>query len=69
MNNIRQLRTDKKLSQLDLAKLTGLSLNTLSRLENATEEELLGSRVRTLYVVSRALGSKITEVFTLIGEL
>ena len=60
MNNIvREIRKEKKLSQDDLAKRTGLSRKTISNIEN----ELSSPSFETASKIADALSVPVAQVF------
>jgi transcriptional regulator with XRE-family HTH domain len=59
MNNLREIRTRKKLSQLDLAKLTDIAPAEISRIENDWLRPYPGWRKR----FADALGVEEGELF------
>ena len=63
--NIRRLRTAKRLSQSALADAAGLSLPAIKNLELAKNEP----RMRTVQAIARALGVKLQELFLPVREL
>ncbi len=56
---LRALRNERRISLRTLAKLSGLSVNTLSLIER----NITSPTVNTLYSISRALGVKISHFF------
>lgn len=60
-NNIYKLRTEKKMSQRDLAKKSGLSRSTIADIENGNEDP----RQSTMIAIAKALNLSVTEVFNL----
>ncbi len=63
--NIRRLRTAKRLSQSALADAAGLSLPAIKNLELAKNEP----RMRTVQAIAKALGVKLQELFLPVREL
>lgn len=63
--NLRRLRTQRGLTQDDLASEVGMKVPQLSRLENTSSP--LGFQLRTLLRLQRALG--LSSVEELLGEL
>ena len=59
MNKLKQARTEKGLSQLKLAFMTGISPGEISRIENDWIKPYPGWRKR----LSRALGTPEIELF------
>jgi len=56
---LRALRNERRISLRTLAKLSGLSVNTLSLIER----NITSPTVNTLYNISRALGVRISHFF------
>jgi len=63
--NVRRLRTAKRLSQKNLADVAGLSLPSIKNLELAKSEP----RMRTIQAIARALDVKIQVLFQPVREL
>ena len=60
-NNLKDIRTEKKLSQQELADLVGVSRNTISSLETGQYE----SSTKLALVLATALDVKIEDLFYL----
>lgn len=58
-NNLKKIRTEKKLSQQELADLVGVSRNTISSLETGQYEPT----AKLALVLAIALDKKFEEVF------
>ena len=58
-NNLKELRTEKKLSQADLAELVGVSRNTISSIETGQYQPT----AKLALVICIALEKKFEEVF------
>ena len=58
-NNLSQIRKEKNLSQNDLAKLVGVSRNTISSIETGQYEPT----AKLAYVLAIALDKKFEDVF------
>ena len=58
-NNLRVLRAERKMTQSELAKLSGLSRATVNSIEN----ESVIPNGDTIIKISRALGVKADEIF------
>ncbi|MFA5696406.1 MAG: helix-turn-helix transcriptional regulator [Bacilli bacterium] len=56
---IRKLRTQKKMSQLELAQKAQLDLTTINEIENGNREPML----RTIWRIANALSVDIKELF------
>lgn len=63
--NVRRLRTGKRLSQSALAEASGLSLPAIKNIELAKSEP----RVRTLQAIAKALDVKLQDLFLPVREL
>ena len=63
--NVRRLRTAKRLSQSALADTAGLSLPAIKNLELAKSEP----RIRTMQAIAKALDVKLQELFQPVREL
>ncbi len=63
--NVRRIRTGKKMSQRQLAEVAGISLPALKNLETQKSEP----RMRTVQAITKALGVRLQEVFTPVREL
>jgi len=57
--NIKQLRQRKKLSQEKLARLTDISLNTLTKIESGFTKR---PSIQTVHKIARALGVSLDEL-------
>lgn len=51
--NIKKIRQQKKLSQEKLARLTDISLNTLTKIESGFTKK---PSIQTIYKIAKALG-------------
>ena len=60
-NNLKDIRTEKKLSQQELADLVGVSRNTISSLETGQYEPT----TKLALVLAIALDKKIEDIFYL----
>lgn len=60
-NNLKDIRTEKKLSQQELADLVGVSRNTISSLETGQYEPT----TKLALVLAIALDMKIEDIFYL----
>ena len=60
MNKLQEIRLQKKLSISDLAKISGITRQTIWRLETETDES---ANSKTLKALADALGVKITDFF------
>lgn len=58
MSNLKRLRLNKGLSQIDLSKLSGVKQNYISEIENGTKT---GS-VKTLSNIAKALGVPLSDI-------
>ncbi|MCR4581516.1 MAG: helix-turn-helix transcriptional regulator [Bacilli bacterium] len=58
-NKLKEVRTEKKLSQQDLADMVGVSRNTISSLETGQYEPT----AKLAYVLCIALDMKFEELF------
>lgn len=58
-NNLRQARTEAKLSQADLAKLVGVSRNTISSIETGQ----FNPTAKLALILCIALDKKFEELF------
>ncbi len=56
---IKNARLEKKLSQEDLARLSGLSVNCISNLENAKQN----SRIKSIDLIASALNIPLIDFF------
>ena len=61
-DNLKKLRTEKKLTQAELAKTANISRATISAIENGTGDTY---NTATLSKLSKALGATVDEVFTI----
>lgn len=57
MTNLEKLRRDRGLDQMELAKLTGVSQSTISRIERGN-----GALLDTAQALARALGCTVEEL-------
>ena len=60
-NRLYHIRVDKKISQRELAELSGVSRNTIMRIENGDVQPNMDSCRK----ICSALGVSVTEVFDL----
>lgn len=60
MNRLREIRESKGLSVSKLAELSGITRQTIHRLENEEVEDVKSSTLRAL---ANALGVKVTDFF------
>ena len=58
-NHLKEIRTDKKISQQELADMVGVSRNTISSLETGQYQPT----AKLAYVICIALDMKFEEVF------
>lgn len=58
-NNLKQIRTEKKLSQQELADMVGVSRNTISSLETSQYEPT----AKLALILAIALDKKVEELF------
>ena len=58
-NNLKEVRTNKKLSQQDLADMVGVSRNTISSIETGQYEPT----AKLAYILCIALDMKFEELF------
>lgn len=56
---VRQIRREKKMSQLELSQKAKLDLTTINEIENGNRDPLLG----TIEKISNALGVSLTYLF------
>lgn len=61
MNNLRKIREDKDMTISDLARKSGITRQTIYRLESEAEET---ANSKTLKALADALGVQITDFFT-----
>lgn len=61
MNNIRKIREEKGMKQIDLAQTIGISVGYLCHLENETRNN---PSMRTMVKIAKALNRSIEEIFT-----
>lgn len=62
-NRLRQWRTDKELTQAELAKLAGVSRKTINTVENG----VFVPSVQLALVLARTLGTTVEALFYLVG--
>lgn len=62
MNRIRQIREEQGMTQIELAKKSGLSVGYLSHLENGSRNN---PSYKTMSSIAKALNKEIGEVFIL----
>lgn len=58
-NNIKKIRKQKKLSQEKLARLSDISLNTLTKIESGFSKT---PNIKTIVKISKALGISIDKL-------
>lgn len=58
-NRIKEVRTEKKLSQADLAQMVGVSRNTISSIETGQ----FSPTAKLAYIICIALEKKFEELF------
>ena len=58
-NNLKELRSEKKISQQELADMVGVSRNTISSIETGQFEPT----AKLAYVICIALEKKFEEIF------
>ena len=63
-NNLRVARAEKRLSQEDLAKLAGVTRQTISSIENG----LYGPSALLAFVLANKLGKPVAELFFIEGD-
>jgi transcriptional regulator with XRE-family HTH domain len=63
-DRLRQLRLERALTQMDLSRMTGLSVDAISRLEN----ELRYAQVSTVRRLAQALGVEPRELLKTQGR-
>lgn len=63
-NNLRVARAEKRLSQEDLARLAGVTRQTISSIENG----LYGPSALLAFVLASKLGKPVAELFYLEGD-
>lgn len=64
-NNLRVARAEKRLSQEDLARLAGVTRQTISSIENG----LYGPSALLAFVIASKLGKPVEELFYLEGDV
>lgn len=62
-NHVKELRKARGLTQVQLAKACGLHSRLLQKLESG-ENDISGVRLKTILVLSDALGVKIEDLYT-----
>lgn len=62
MNKVRELRRAKGMTQTELAKITGLTRQTICKVESNRAKNL---RWWTMKVIADALGGSIPDIFLL----
>lgn len=60
MNRLREIREQKEMSLVELERKSGISRQTIYRLENEEENK---ARIPTLRALADALGVKVSEFF------
>jgi len=63
-NNLRVARAERRLSQEDLARLAGVTRQTIGSIENG----LYGPSALLAFVLASRLGKPVTELFYLEGD-
>jgi len=58
-NNLKEIRSDKKISQSELAEMVGVSRNTISSIETGQYQPT----AKLAYVICIALEKKFEEIF------
>ena len=58
-NRIKEVRSEKKISQLDLANMVGVSRNTISSIETGQ----FSPTAKLAYIICIALDKKFEELF------
>ena len=61
-NRLRDVRKKKRISQDELARMSGVSRTTISNIEKGVEEQV---KTDTLFKLSAALGKKVRNIFFL----
>lgn len=62
MNRLKALREEKGISQAELAKLTGLSRTTISKIENG---EAVNVNTKTIVKIAEVFAVQPSEIFLL----
>lgn len=60
MNKVKVYREEQKMSQEQLASVSGVSRQTISVLENSEEYDV---KIGTMIAIANALGKKVQDVF------
>lgn len=60
-NRLKELRTERGMSQEELVKLTGISRTTISKIEN--NENDVNVNTRTIAKLAEVFGVKPSEIF------
>ena len=60
-NRLKELRTERGMSQEELVKLTGISRTTISKIEN--NEDDVNVNTRTITKLAEVFGVKPSEIF------
>lgn len=63
-NNLRVARAERRLSQEDLARLAGVTRQTIGSIENG----VYGPSALLAFVLASRLGKPVTELFYLEGD-
>lgn len=58
MNNLKKIRTEKGITQEDLAKMVGLTQSNISRIEN----DEVHTSISTAFAIANALECKVDEL-------
>lgn len=61
-NRLKEIRTERGISQEELVKLTGISRTTISKIENNEEANV---NTRTMAKLAEVFGVKPSEIFLL----
>lgn len=61
-NDVKKLRTERQLSQMELSKIADVSRPVISNLENGKQKDL---NLATMKKISKALNKNLKEVFFL----
>ena len=61
-NKLKEIRTERGISQEELVKLTGISRTTISKIENNEEANV---NTRTMAKLAEVFGVKPSEIFLL----
>ncbi len=61
MNNLKKIRTEKGLSQLQLSHESGIALSVISKIESGFTD-VMQTRVCTVAALAKALSCKIEDI-------